>query len=107
MQPHEIIRLSRKRKRLTLEEVANYVGVSNNTISKYERGIITNIRRDKIVKLAMILGVSTISLINGYDEENTISQDKFKNKLNELLEIADFEDNKKELIKSYVEAVLK
>lgn len=107
MQPHEIIRISRKKKRLTLEEVANFVGVSKNTISKYERGLITNIRRDKLVKLAMVLGVSTVSLINGYDEEKTISQDKFKIKLNELLEVADMEDNKKELIKSYVEAVLK
>lgn len=107
MQPHEIIRIARKSKRLTLEEVANYVGVSKNTISKYERGIITNIRRDKIEKLATILNVSPVSLITGSYEEKLIKKDKFIFKLAELLEKTDITDNQKTLIKNYVEAVLK
>ncbi len=48
----------RKRKGLTLEEVANYVGVGRSTVKKWESGAIKNMRRDKIAKLAECLGVT-------------------------------------------------
>lgn len=107
MQPYEIIKEARKSKRLTLEEVANYVGVSKNTISKYERGIITNIRRDKIEKLAIILNVSPVALITGSYEEKLLDKENFTFQLTELLEKTDISETKKSLIKNYIEAVLK
>lgn len=48
---------------LTLEEVGNYVGVSKATVLKWESGKIKNMRRDKIVRLAEILGTSPGELI--------------------------------------------
>lgn len=45
----------RKELGLTLKEVANYVGVSEGTVSRWETGAIGNMRRDKIGKLAKVL----------------------------------------------------
>ena len=43
---------------MTLEELGNKVGVGKSTVRKWETGIIANMRRDKIAKLAAALGVS-------------------------------------------------
>ncbi len=48
---------------LTLEQVGDYVGVSKATVLKWESGKIKNMRRDKIVKLAEILGTEPGKLI--------------------------------------------
>ena len=40
---------------LTLEQVAQHVGVGRSTIRKWETGMIENMRRDKIAKLAAAL----------------------------------------------------
>ncbi len=40
---------------LTLEQVAQQVGVGRSTIRKWETGMIENMRRDKIAKLATAL----------------------------------------------------
>lgn len=106
MEPNEIIRRRRQEKRLTLEQVADFVGVSKNTISKYERGIITNIRRDKIHKLAIVLDVSPILLINGSNDKKTLNEDEFKMELNELLERLEIQKEKKEIITNFIGVVL-
>ena len=43
---------------MTLDEVAQKVGVSRQTIQRYESGVIQNIPSDNIEKIADILGVS-------------------------------------------------
>ena len=43
---------------LTLEEVANEVGVGKSTVRKWETGIIANMKRDKIAALAKALHTS-------------------------------------------------
>lgn len=62
------IRALRLEKRLTLEEVGNYVGVSKTTVKKWEDGVIQNMRTDKVTKLAKCLGVTEGYLL-GYDDE--------------------------------------
>lgn len=52
---------------LTLQEVADIVGVSKATIQRYESGDIDNMRRDKIALLAKALQV-TPGFIMGLDE---------------------------------------
>lgn len=54
----------RKELDLTLEEVGNAVGVSKSTVKKWENGFISNMRRDKIEKLASVLQISPIRLID-------------------------------------------
>lgn len=55
---------------LTLEEVSLKVGVSRQTIQKYESGIISNIPSDKIEKIAKALDVSPAYLM-GWEDEPT------------------------------------
>ena len=52
---------------LTQKDVADYVGVSEATVSRWESGHIDNMRRDRIAKLAKILRISPL-VIMGVDE---------------------------------------
>jgi repressor LexA len=58
----------RKQNGMTLEELGNKVGVGKSTVRKWENGMIANMRRDKIAKIASALGVSPASLM-GWNEE--------------------------------------
>ena len=62
----EKIKQRRKELNLSLEEIANYVGVSKATVSRWETGAISNMKTDKIQKLAEILKVNP-NFIIGYD----------------------------------------
>lgn len=53
---------------MTLEEVSKQVGVSRQTLSRYETGVIGNIPSDKIEALAKALH-STPAYIMGWDGE--------------------------------------
>ena len=53
----------RRSKRMTLEELAEIIGTSKQTINRYENGIISNIPADKIVSLANALGTTPQSLM--------------------------------------------
>ena len=52
----------------TLEEIGAVVGVSKGTVQRWESGNISNMRRDKIAKLAEALEVSPAQLL-GWDDE--------------------------------------
>ena len=54
----ERIKRLRSKKNMTLEELGNQVGVGKSTVRKWETGMIANMRRDKIAKLADALDVS-------------------------------------------------
>lgn len=57
------IKKTRLARDLTLQEVADAVGVSRQTIQRYESGIIGNIPSDKIEKIAEVLNVSPADLM--------------------------------------------
>ena len=59
----DIIKPRRLELGLTLEEIGNYVGVSKATVLRWENGNISNLRRDKIIKLAEILKINPMSLV--------------------------------------------
>lgn len=59
----------RKQIGLTQKEVADAVGVSEATVSRWESGEIANMRRDRIAALAKILGCSTDFVMTGNSEE--------------------------------------
>lgn len=48
----------RQSRGLTLEQVADVVGVGKSTVRKWETGMIANMRRDKIASLAKALGTT-------------------------------------------------
>ena len=64
----EKIKKLRQGNDLTLEELANLVGVSPSTILRYESGEIKNLRRDKIKKLADAL-LTTPAYLMGWETE--------------------------------------
>ena len=60
----------RKARGLTLEAVGQAVGVGRSTVRKWENGIIANMRRDKIKKLAVALGTSPSYIMGWTDDPN-------------------------------------
>lgn len=52
---------------LTLEQVAQQVGVGKSTVRKWETGFIENMRRDKIAKLAVALHTTPAYLMGWSD----------------------------------------
>ena len=68
------IRELRQEKNLTLEQVADVVGVGKSTVRKWETGMIANMRRDKIAALAKALG-TTPAYLMGWKEEDSQNND--------------------------------
>lgn len=60
----------RKAAGLTLEDVGTAVGVGKSTVRKWENGIIANMRRDKIKKLASALHTTPAYLMGWTDDPN-------------------------------------
>lgn len=66
----------RKELGLTLEEVGQAVGVGKSTVRKWENGLIKNMGRDKIARLAAVLKISPVELVPGdYRPQEAISAD--------------------------------
>lgn len=65
------IRELRAKHGLTLEQVAQQVGVGRSTVRKWETGLIENMRRDKIAKLAAALHTTPGYLMGWSDESET------------------------------------
>ena len=82
----------RVEKGMTLEELGNKVGVGKSTIRKWEIGMIENMKRDKIAKLAEALEVSPGYLL-GWDVEkideveNMYKESRQMERLNKYAEI--------------------
>ena len=64
------IKALRQEKGLTLEQVADVVGVGKSTVRKWETGMIANMKRDKIADLAKALGTTPAYLMGWNDEED-------------------------------------
>lgn len=58
---------ARKLSGMTLEELSKHIGISRQTLSRYENGIIGNIPSDRIEKIAIALNVSPAQLM-GWEE---------------------------------------
>ena len=69
MEVKELIYNRRTSLGLTMKQLADMVGVSEGTISRWESGDIENMRRDKINALAVALHVSP-AMIMGWEEKN-------------------------------------
>ncbi len=65
MLPNKLKELRRER-RMTLEELAERIGTSRQTIHRYENGVISNIPPEKVVSLAEALG-TTPAVLMGWE----------------------------------------
>lgn len=68
MQIKDLIKSRRIEMNYTMKELAEKVGVSEGTISRWESGDISNMRRDKIVSLAKTLRISPAAIME-WDEQ--------------------------------------
>lgn len=68
MEMSEKIKYLRIKNNLTLEQLGDKVGVGKSTVRKWECGLIANMRRDKIAKLAEALN-TTPAYLMGWEEE--------------------------------------
>lgn len=59
-----IIKKLRLKNNMTLEQLGDRIGVGKSTVRKWENGIIANMRRDNIAKLAEVFDVSPAYLID-------------------------------------------
>ena len=69
MELKDNIKAARKRLELTLDEVAKVVGVSKQTIQRYESGVIGNIPSDRLERLAVALKTTPGALM-GWEKSN-------------------------------------
>lgn len=106
------IKQKRKEKNLTLKQVATMIGVSEMTVSRWERNEIKNMKSDKIALLANILGIPVMSLFDGWDENGnkiefeTITSTQFKNEVQSLLsKCEDLSDQERMIIKSVISTI--
>ena len=67
------IRDLRAKHNLTLEQIAQQVGVGRSTVRKWETGMIANMRRDKIERLARALH-TTPGYLMGWEEDEVATQ---------------------------------
>lgn len=70
----KLLRKKRKEKKLTLEKVAEYVGVGTSTVAKWERGAIKNMKRDKVNAIASILGIDPLTIVLGVNSSGDIEE---------------------------------
>lgn len=70
-----IIKKYRKEKEMTQEELAKKIGVSKQTVQRYESGEITNIPSDKIEIIASCLGVDPWVIMGWEDNLNKPNAD--------------------------------
>lgn len=62
------IRNMREERKMTLDYVASKIGISKQTLSRYERGVITNIPSDKIEAIAEVFNVPPARIM-GWKED--------------------------------------
>lgn len=75
MQINKKLKKRRMELGITMKEVADIVGVSEGTISRWESGDISNMRRDKIALYAKALEVTT-NFIMGIDDNFPVLSEK-------------------------------
>lgn len=76
MKTAEKIRLLRKQKGMTQEELGKACGLQRAAINKYEKGSVVNIKRSVLQSLADALGVAPVDLL---DDDETIIIDNAGN----------------------------
>lgn len=68
----ERIRELRLKHGYTQEELGNILGIKKSAISKYEKGTVSNLKRETIQKMAKLFDVSPSYILGINDEENSI-----------------------------------
>ena len=87
----KLLKKMRMDKSLTIDDIAEYVGVSNSTVSRWETGKIEAIKNENLEKLAEILGVN-VDEINANKRDNIVSLDNKKNKIRQMIDYLNYDE---------------
>ena len=69
---------------LTLEEASQKIGVKRPTLQRYESGVITNIPKDKIERLAQLYGTTPAALMGWEEGSRAPASPEYLQKLEEI-----------------------
>ena len=101
------IKLLRAERGMTLEQVAQIVGVGKSTVRKWETGTIANMRRDKIDKLATALGTSPAYLM-GWNKTIPTDEPKLTDGEKALIDLfRQIPENKQSVVLEMIRLALK
>lgn len=91
MKSHELIKMKRKERGMTLRDVAERIGVSEATVSRWESGSVGSMKRQNVAALARLFDVSPAVLMDWeeYEEEN----ENRKRLVKELTDLAEVSSN--------------
>ena len=99
------IKRLRLERSMTLEQVADIVGVGKSTVRKWETGMIANMKRDKIALLAQALGTTPAYLMGWKEKDQVISPDEPKLTEGEEMLLGLFRQLPEEAQKMYLEVL--
>lgn len=92
---------------LTLEDVAKHIGVSRQTVQKYESGIVLNIPSDKIEKISEILKTTPTKLMGWEIEKPATNDDGLDKETAKFMEMVDkLSPQDKARVEGYIESLL-
>lgn len=102
------IKTLRKERNLTLEQVADIVGVGKSTVRKWETGMIANMKRDKIASLAKALGTSPEYLMGWEETKSSPSEIVLTEGEEKLIELfRKVPEDKQQLVLQMIETALR
>lgn len=102
----ERIKFARKQKGMTQEELGKVLGVSKSAIGKYEKGIVQNLKRSSLAKIAEVLEMNPVDLVieeNPIKSANQISEIFMDQELMDMISTyQSLDDDKKEQAKDFI-----
>ena len=93
MKSNELIRYKRKEMGMTMKDVADRIGVSEATVSRWESGSVGSMKRQNVAALARLFDLSPAVLMDWeeYEEENATRKMLIRD-LTELAEVSSAEN---------------
>lgn len=84
MQTGELIKYYRKERHMTQDELARRLGTTKQTISKYEHGIISDMKRSQLLAIAHELNIDASTLM-GLDVDEITQAEKIRDAIRQRL----------------------
>lgn len=74
----EIIKQLRKERKMSQEDLAEYIGVQKSAVAKWETGRTKNIKKETLHALAILFGVQPSYLLDGKGERLMLDADEIE-----------------------------
>lgn len=105
MEVGKIIKEARLAKGLTQEQLGDIIGVTKSAIGKYESGVVVNIKRSVLQKLAIVLDINGSDLIQ---KEPTGDNDGLPENILKLVDFAkQVPEDKADMILAVMKTIVK